>query len=212
MIKVLIVDDQKVICEGLRVILNAAPNITVLGVAYDGYQALELVQSLQPDIVLMDLKMPKLNGVQTTLRLKDLAAAPPVLVLTTYHDDEWVLDAIQAGASGYLLKDADPTTIIAAIEATVAGKSILDPDIAGKVLTFVRQGPTPDQSLLADLSPREIDIWQRIAHGATNFEIADELSLAEGTVRNYVSELFSKLGVHDRTRAAALAWQAGIVK
>ncbi len=212
MINVLIVDDQHVICEGLRVILNAAPNLTVLGVAHDGFQALELVQSMQPDIVLMDLKMPKLNGVQATLRIKELATPPPVLVLTTYHDDEWVLDAIQAGASGYLLKDADPSTIISAIEATVAGKAILDPEIAGKVLNFVRQGPSPDETLLADLAPREIEILKRIAQGATNFEIAEELSLAEGTVRNYVSELFSKLGVHDRTRAAALAWQAGIVK
>jgi two-component system, NarL family, response regulator LiaR len=212
MIRVLVVDDQVVVAEGLRVVLNASPTISVIGLAFDGQQALEQVERLQPDLVLMDLQMPVMNGVQATRTLGMRFPALPVLVLTTYDNDEWVLDAVRAGARGYLLKDISRDELVAAIEGVVAGQAPLDPAVAPRLLAFVRDGPAPTRELLAQLTPREQDVLRLLAHGLTNAAIADRLHLAEGTVRNHVSAILGKLQVDDRAQATALAWRCGLPK
>jgi DNA-binding NarL/FixJ family response regulator len=211
MIRVLIVDDQTVVCEGLRAILSTAPHIEVVGVAHDGYTALELLPTAKPDLVLMDLKMPGMNGIHATRAIREQYPHVRVLVLTTYDSDEWVMDAIRSGADGYLLKDSTRGDIVDAIEGTVAGETHVDPSVADKLFAVVRGTPAPDSSILKELNEREREILHLIAHGLTNAEIADRLSLAIGTVRNYVSSVLEKLGVTDRTQAAALAWRYGLV-
>ena len=211
MIRVLIVDDQIVVCEGLRAILGTAPTIEVVGVAHDGQAALDLIPTTRPDLVLMDLKMPGMNGVHATRAITERWPAVRVLVLTTYDGDEWVLDAIRAGAHGYLLKDSRRADIVSAIEGTLHGQTHIDPGVADKLVAVVRGAPAPDSTLIADLNERERAILQHIARGLSNAEIADHMSLAEGTVRNYVSSLLAKLEVTDRTQAAALAWRSGLV-
>ncbi len=211
MIRVLIVDDQKVITEGLRVILTSERTIDVVGVAYNGAQAVELVGTMKPDLVLMDLKMPIMNGIRATQIIREQHPAVYVLVLTTFDADEWVFDAIRAGASGYLLKDSDGDAIIAAIEGTVEGKTFIDPLVADKLFSLAKEQVKPDGSLFTQLSERELIILKHVARGLTNTDIAEKLTLAEGTVRNNVSNILNKLGVTDRTQAAALAWHHGLV-
>lgn len=211
MIRVLIVDDQVVVTEGLRVILNLAPTIEVVGVAYDGAQAVELVGKLKPDLVLMDLKMPGMNGIRATRAIREQYPDAYILVLTTYSADEWVFDAIRAGASGYLLKDSDGDAIVSAIEGTVEGRTHIDPAVADKLFALARQQVRPNTAIFAELTERELTILRYIARGLTNADIADRLTLAEGTVRNNVSTILNKLGVADRTQAAALAWHHGLV-
>lgn len=211
MIRVLICDDQAIVSEGLRVILTAAPGIEVVGVAKDGAEALELISQTRPDIVLMDLKMPGMNGIQATRLIRDQHPEIRVLVLTTYDADEWVFDAIRSGASGYLLKDIPRDELIASIKETAAGKTHVDPAVAGKLFTHVRRGAaSPDTAIADSLSERERDVLCLLAHGLTNSDIAHRLHLSEGTVRNYVSAIFVKLGVSDRTQAAVIALRHGL--
>jgi len=212
MIRVLVVDDQVVVTEGLRVILSSEPTIEVVGVAYEGAQAVDLVGKLKPDLVLMDLKMPGMNGIKATQVIRQQYPDIYVLVLTTYAADEWLFDAIRAGASGYLLKDSDGDDIVAAIQGTVKGRTHIDPAIADRLLVLARQQVKPDTAVFAELSERELTILRYIARGFTNPDIAEKLSLAEGTVRNNVSTILNKLGVADRTQAAALAWHHSLVQ
>jgi DNA-binding NarL/FixJ family response regulator len=213
MIRVLIVDDQPVVCAGLAAIVGSDPEIEVVGQASNGEEALTLVKSFSPNLVLMDLQMPVMNGVQATRRLKREHPTLPILVLTTYAADEWVFDAIHAGAAGYLLKDTRPAQLIAAIKGTVAGETFLDPAIAGKVLqqaARTRNSHTPPTNLIEDLTHRELDVLALVVKGMNNREIGEQLHLATGTVRNHVSEIMGKLGVSDRTQAAVLAVQLGL--
>lgn len=211
MIRVLICDDQEVVCEGLQAILQGAPGIEVAGIARDGAQAVEAVERLRPDVVLMDLKMPGMNGVEATRILRDRFGEVRVLVLTTYDGEEWVLEAIRAGARGYLLKDTPRADLLRAIEGTASGKSHVDPDVAGKILQQAARAPAGEPSaLLATLTERERAVLGLLARGLSNAEIAGRLFLSEGTVRNYVSTLLSKLGVNDRTQAAVLALRHGL--
>jgi DNA-binding NarL/FixJ family response regulator len=222
MIRVLIVDDQDIVRRGLAVILQHQPGIEVAGYAADGIEALEQVAGRHPDVALMDLKMPRLNGIHATRRIVKEYPAVKVLVLTTYDTDEWVFDAIRAGACGYLLKDSDSETIVAAVRGAADGEVRLDPAVAGKVLrefnrlAALRGAPgaagQPAQGA-ADLEPltdRELAILQRMAQGESNTEIAEALHLAEGTVKNYVSTVISKLQANDRTHAAVLALKRGL--
>ncbi len=211
MIRVLVVDDQVVVSEGLRVLLNASPNIEVIGVANNGLEAVNMTRELIPDIVLMDLKMPQMNGIQATRAITERHVTIPVLILTTYDDDEWVLEAVRAGAKGYLLKDSDRNDIIAAIEGTIAGKTHIDPAVAQKLFTFIKHGTPTHADFADDLSERELAVLRLLANGMTNAAIADRLYLAEGTVRNHVSSILAKLGVTDRAQATALAWRYGLV-
>lgn len=212
MIRVIICDDQEIVCQGLSTILNNDPHIQVVGSANNGIEVLELVQKYQPDLVLMDLKMPDMNGIQATQKIRNTYPQVKVLVLTTYDDDEWLFDAIRAGAAGYLLKDTPSINLIKAIKGTVEGETYLDPEVAGKVLsTVARQNHAPIPSFQIQLSERETDILQLMARGLTNADIARELYLSEGTVRNYTSVIFTKLGVNDRTQAVIAALRYGLV-
>lgn len=213
-IRVLLCDDQAIVTEGLRVILRQAGDIEVVGVAEDGLDAVEQVAQQQPDVVLMDLRMPVMNGIQATARIRQAHPTVRVLVLTTYDDDEWVFDAIRAGANGYLLKDAPREQLIAAIRGTAQGGAHVDPKVAGKLFQFVAHAAptTPASTLAVDLNPREREILELIAEGLSNAEIAERLFLSKGTVQNYVSAIFTKLDVTDRTQAAVLALRYGLVQ
>jgi len=213
MIRVLICDDQDIVRDGLQAILGTAPDIQVVGVARDGAEALDLIPQVRPDVVLMDLKMPGVNGIQATRRIRDQYPATRVLVLTTYADDEWVFDAIRGGAAGYLLKDTPRQELVAAIKGTAAGQTHVDPGVAGKLFAHVARGgpaPAPDTAIANALSEREREVLGLLARGLTNAEIASRLYLSEGTVRNYVSAIFAKLEVPDRTQAAVLALRYGL--
>lgn len=214
MIRVLIVDDQPMVRAGLAAIVGSDPEIDVVGEGSNGEEALAHVAAQTPDLVLMDLQMPVLNGVQATRRLKREYPTLPVLVLTTYAADEWVFDAVRAGAAGYLLKDTRPTQLIAAIKGTVAGETFLDPAIAGKVLRqalHAQNNNAQPTKLIEALTPRELGVLALVVRGMNNREIGKQLYLATGTVRNHVSEIMGKLGVSDRTQAAVLAVQMGLV-
>jgi DNA-binding NarL/FixJ family response regulator len=213
MVRVLICDDQTVVREGLAAILSTDPEIEVVGLASHGAEALDLVSQTDLDIVLMDLQMPIMNGVQATQRLHRAYPDLYVLVLTTYAEDQWVLDAIQAGATGYLLKDTRRDELLAAIKGTVEGRSYLDPAIAGTVMQAANSPPSTSQTqpLAESFTQREQEILSLLAQGQSNPEIARRLHLAKGTVRNYVSVIFQKLGVSDRTQAAVVAVQRGLL-
>ena len=214
MVRVLICDDQTVVREGLSAILSTDPEIEVVGLAKNGREALEQVASLLPDVLLMDLKMPELNGVQATRQIRGSHADVRILVLTTFAADDWVFDAIRAGATGYLLKDTRRDELIAAIKGTAEGKSFLDPSIAGKVMQQAASGEpavAPDRAASEAFTARELEILGLLTEGHSNPEIARRLHLAHGTVRNYVSVILGKLGVSDRTQAAVEAIQRGLV-
>lgn len=211
-IKVLICDDQDVVREGLRTILKSAPEIEVVGMACGGEDALLRVQSTRPDVVLMDLKMPGMNGIQATAEIRARFPQVRVLVLTTYDGDQWVFDAIRGGASGYLLKDTPREGLIQAIHETAAGKTAVDPGVAGRLFEHVRETPAADAAITAELSEREREVLVLIARGLSNADIAARLYLSEGTIRNYVSAVFDRLGVSDRTQAAVLALRSGLAR
>lgn len=212
MYKILICDDQKIVCEGLQTILSADEELEVVGIAHNGHEALEMIPKLEPDLVLMDLKMPEMDGVQATRKITNTYPDTYVLVLTTYDDDEWIFDAIRSGAAGYLLKDTPPADLITSIKGTIQGKSFIDPQVAGKLLAEysenIGRAQLPTHYTFTE---RERDILTLLSQGLSNAEIADKLFLAEGTVRNYTSVLLKKLGVSDRTQAAVLAIRYGLV-
>jgi DNA-binding NarL/FixJ family response regulator len=213
MIRVLICDDQTIVVDGLEAILSADPEIEVVGLAQDGAEALEKISSARPDVVLMDLKMPGMNGIQATRWISEKYPQIKVLVLTTYGADEWVFDAIHSGAAGYLLKGTPKEELLRAVKGTAAGETYIDPEVGGKLLKHISQNPAPlsAQSTLADnLTEREKDVLHLLAQGYTNAEISEKLFLSEGTVRNYVSSIFAKLGVTDRTQAAIIAIKHGL--
>lgn len=212
MIRVLIADDQEIVREGFKRILETDPDIQVVATAVDGQEALDLIEVYNPDLVLMDLKMPRLNGVQAIRRLRESRPNLPVLVLTTYMDDKWLFDAIRSGASGYLMKDRPRIELLEAIHGTMDGDAYIDPSVAGKVLSNLASSPvieSPERSY--NLSEREQEILNLLAQGLSNADISQRLYLSEGTVRNYTSTLFAKLGVADRTQAVILALRQGLV-
>jgi len=215
MIRLVLCDDQDIVTEGIKLILGAVADFTVVGIGRDGAEAIDLVAKLKPDLVLMDLRMPILNGIQATRQIRERFPETRVLVLTTYDEDEWVFDAIRAGAAGYLLKDTPREQIVAAIRGTVAGVTFVDPKVATKLFAYVTHpGPsTRTQSAITlALNEREQEILKLLASGLSNADIADRLHLSKGTVQNYVSSLFVKLDVTDRTQAALLAVRYGLVE
>ncbi len=209
--KVIVCDDQSIIRDGLKMLLTLERDIEVIGLAQDGAEAVELVARKPPDLVLMDLKMPGMNGIEATRQIRAKYPNVKVLVLTTYDDDEWVFDAIRAGASGYLLKDTPRDQVIQAVRGTLEGKSFVDPAVAGKLLNQVASQQTQPATLITDkLTEREVDVLRLLARGLNNADIAERLHLSEGTVRNHVSAIFAKLDVSDRTQAAVIAIQHGL--
>jgi DNA-binding NarL/FixJ family response regulator len=215
-IRVLLVDDQCLFREGLETLLSVHRDIQVVGQASNGQEAVEVAAQVQPDVVLMDVRMPVLDGVRATRRLKRALPQCRVIVLTTFDDDEYVFDALRAGAVGYLLKDVPSARLVEAIRATARGESILEPSVAAKVIAeFTRVSslvPSAQmEQLVEPLSERELEILGLIARGGSNKEIADQLFIAEGTVKNHVTHILGKLGVRDRTQAALRARELGLL-
>jgi len=214
-LRLLLVDDQVLFREGLRLLLATRPELEVVGEAGDGEEALREVARLRPDVVLMDLRMPLLDGVAATRRLRALQPECRVIALTTFDDDEYVFDALRAGAVGYLLKDVSSPKLFEAIRAAARGESFLQPSVAAKVVAeFARlagQAPSSAAPLVEPLSERERQVLRLMAAGATNKEIAAQLFIAPGTVKNHVTSILGKLGVSDRTQAALKAKELGLI-
>ena len=214
-IRVLLVDDQKLMREGLRVLLELEPDLEVAGEAEDGQAALETYATLQPDVVLMDIRMPGMDGVEATWRLRERWPQARIIILTTFDDDEYVFEGLRAGALGYLLKDVSGQELAEAVRTVAAGGALIEPSVARKVLAeFARLAPParpPEEGLPEPLSERERDVLRLLASGLSNREIAKRLSLAEGTVKNYVTSILQKLGVRDRTQAAVRARELGMI-
>jgi DNA-binding NarL/FixJ family response regulator len=213
--RIVVADDQRVVREGLAMLLRLLPGIEVVGTARDGEEALALVEELTPDVVLMDLRMPRCDGVEATRRLRERGSATRVVVLTTYADDRSVVDALQAGARGFLTKDAGAEEIQQAIAAVVSGAAAIDPAVQHHLVNAVASGlpatvqpPTP---LLPDgLTPREAEVLSLIAEGLSNAEIAERLVVSEATVKSHVNHLFTKTGVRDRAQAVTYAYRHGL--
>lgn len=214
-IRILLVDDQALFREGLRTLLSVHADLVVVGEAGNGSEALQRVKALQPSVILMDLRMPVLGGVEATRRALAFDPTVKVIVLTTFDDDEEVFEALHAGAMGYLLKDAPSEKLVEAIRAAARGESFLQPSIAAKVVAEFNRlshaAPKPSAALLEPLSERERDVLRFLARGMSNKEIAAALNLAEGTVKNHMSSVLGKLGVMDRTQAALKARELGLL-
>jgi DNA-binding NarL/FixJ family response regulator len=212
-VRVLLVDDQELVRAGLRGILRASHGFDVVGELGDGAAVVAAVEELRPDVVVMDVRMPGVDGVEATRRLAATGAAPPVLVLTTFEDDEILAGALRAGADGFLLKGVPADDLQRAVRAVAAGDSWLDPAVTGRVLTAYRDGaPAPAPPAELDrLTPREREVLVLIGSGLSNAEIAAELVLGEGTVKTHVGHVFAKLGLRDRAAAVVFAFDAGLV-
>ena len=216
MIRVLIADDEALVRGGLRMILEAQEDVEIAGEAEDGRAALDLAREAEPDVVLMDIRMPGLDGLEATRRL--LALAPPtpsVLILTTFDLDEYVYEALRAGASGFLLKSARPQELVAAVRGAAAGDTLLAPEITRRLVeAFVRRPPIGAHTApeLESLTKRELEVLRHIACGRTNAEIARLLFVSDETVKTHASRVFSKLGARDRTQAVILAYEYGVVE
>jgi DNA-binding NarL/FixJ family response regulator len=213
-IRILIVDDQQLVRTGFRAILSAEADFEVVGEAGDGHEAIEAAHKLSPDVVLMDIRMPKLDGLAAARRL----AVPPsklrVLILTTFDLDEYVYDALRAGASGFLLKDAPADQLVSAIRIVAAGEALLAPSVTRRLIAeFVRR-PSPAVTLaqVKALTARELEVLKLVAVGLSNGEIAKELFLSEATVKTHVGHMLTKLGVRDRVQAVVLAYESGLVQ
>jgi len=212
-VRVLLVDDQTLFRAGLRTLLSTRPEVEVIGEAENGQDAVRLAAQLRPDVVLMDLKMPVLDGVAATRRLRVQLPTCRIVALTTFEDDELVFEVLRAGAVGYLLKDAPVDRLVDAILAAARGESVLQPSVASKVLAELSRlssQPAPAASALDRLSERERDVLRQIARGASNKEIAAALFITEGTVKNHVTSILAKLEVGDRTQAALRARELGL--
>ena len=213
-VRLLLVDDQTLFREALATLLSVYDDLEVVGTASDGEEALELADTLAPQVVLMDLRMPVMGGAEATRRLLAQHPETRVIVLTTFDDDDDVFECLRGGAAGYLLKDSPPAKLVEAIRAVARGESFLQPSITAKVLAELsRLEPAnrPQATLPEPLSDRELEILEQIAAGRSNKEIASRLHLAGGTVKNYVSGILGKLGVSDRTQAALKARDLGLV-
>ena len=214
MIRVLIADDQELVRTGFRVILNAAADLDVVGEAGDGRAAIEAVDAVRPDVVLMDIRMPNLDGIEATRRLTQRAPAPRVLILTTFDLDEYVYEALRAGASGFLLKDAGADELLHAVRVVAAGEALLAPSITRKLIEdYARRPPVREQPMaLAELTARELEVLRLLARGRSNADIARDLVVSDATVKTHVARIFGKLDLHDRAQAVVLAYETGLVQ
>jgi DNA-binding NarL/FixJ family response regulator len=215
MIRVLIADDQALVRGGFRMILGAQRDIDVVGEAGDGREALELARELRPDVVLMDIRMPELDGLEATRRLLADDGMTRVLVLTTFGENEYVYEAMKCGASGFLLKDISPEQLAAAVRVAARGEALLAPAITRRLIEeFVRR-PLPGSgppAALRDLTERELEILTLVARGLSNSEIAATLFLSEATVKTHITHVLAKLGLRDRVQAVVLAYECGLVQ
>jgi DNA-binding NarL/FixJ family response regulator len=211
-IRVLLCDDQALVRSGFRMILDARPDLEVVGEAEDGLQAVERTRTLEPDVVLMDVRMPNLDGIGATRQIVSSGTAARVLILTTFDPDEYVYEAIRAGASGFLLKDVEPEELVDAIRVVAAGNALLGASVTTRLLERFGQAPAATAPSLDDLTERELDILRLVAEGLTNAEIAERLVVSETTVKTHVSSVLRKLGVRDRVQAVIAAYDAGVVR
>jgi DNA-binding NarL/FixJ family response regulator len=213
-IRVLIADDQELVRTGFRVIVNAEPDMEVVGEAGDGRETLDAVRNRRPDVVLMDIRMPNLDGLEATRMIAAEHQPPRVLILTTFDLDEYVYDALRAGASGFLLKDAGASELLHAIRVVAAGDALLAPAITRRLIEdFARRPPaTAHPAALAELTPRELEVLRLVARGRSNNDIAGELVVSDATVKTHVARIFSKLGVRDRAQAVVIAYETGLVQ
>ena len=214
-VRVVIVDDQGMVRAGFRSLLAAEPDIEVVGDAADGEAGVEAVRRLEPDVTLMDIRMPQLDGIAATRRLVEAGVATRVRVLTTFDLDEYVFEALRAGASGFLLKDAPAEELAAAIRVVAAGESLLAPVVTRRVIdAFVRRAAPPRARVdarLGSLTPRELEVLGLVARGLSNHAIAERLFVSEGTTKTHVSNVLAKLGLRDRVQAVVFAYEAGVV-
>ena len=208
---VAVVDDQTLVREGLALLLSLAPDLKVVGTAASGREALALVAEHRPDVVLMDVRMPGMNGVAATRQIRARYPCTQVIVLTTFDHDEYVFESLCAGTAGYLLKNADPDYLAAAIRAVHAGDAVLDPAVTQKIIRRAIRPEGVEPVLTARLTPRERDVLRLMVEGDSNAEIAEQLCLAEGTVKNHVSHVLGKLGARDRAYAVRLAVEWGLL-
>jgi DNA-binding NarL/FixJ family response regulator len=215
-VRVLVADDQALVRAGFRKILEADPTIEVVGEAADGLEAVECSRLHVPDVVLMDIRMPGLDGIAATRRLsEELKDGPRVLVLTTFGLEEYVYEALRAGASGFLLKDVPPEQLISAVHVVARGDALLDPAITRSVIAAFASRPAARRELaerIEELTPRERDVFALVARGLSNAEIAGELVVGDGTVKTHVAHLLLKLGLRDRVQAVIYAYEAGVVQ
>jgi len=211
-ITIMIVDDHEMVRRGAFDYLKAQPDINVVAQAGSGEEAVKLIQEFIPDVVLMDLVMPGMDGVETTRRVKDISPRTQIIILTSFHQDEFVFPALQAGAISYLLKDVKATELVEAVQRAARGEATLHPKIAARVIKTFSSQISIDAPPFTLLTERELEVLKLIARGYQNDKIADQLVISVGTVKGHVSNILSKLHLVDRTQAAAYAWQAGIVR
>ncbi|WP_250904933.1 response regulator transcription factor [Nonomuraea sp. NEAU-A123] len=212
-VRIAVVDDHPVVRTGFAELLATQPDFEVVGTAADGAEAVRICRELSPDVVLMDVRMPGMDGIEATRRLAgSTAAGPRVLILTTFDLDEYVYDALRAGASGFLLKDVTAERLFDAVRVIAAGEALLAPAVTRRLISeFAQLRPKPDASSTSALTPRETQVLRLIAEGLSNPEIADRLTVTEETVKTHVSRVLSKLGLRDRTQAVVTAYETGLV-
>jgi DNA-binding NarL/FixJ family response regulator len=214
-ISVLIVDDQDLVREGLRMLLEAEPHLSVTGEAGDGGEALTRARQLDPDVILMDVRMPQMNGIEATTRLVQAGCRARIVMLTTFNLDEYVYQALKAGASGFLLKDASREQLTGAVRAVAAGETLLAPAITRRLIEDFCSGPapgTPATDAAGRLSERELGVVRLVAQGLSNAEIAARLYLSEATVKSHIARILAKLDLRDRVQVAVYAYEHGIVR
>ncbi|MBV9256453.1 MAG: response regulator transcription factor [Ktedonobacteraceae bacterium] len=210
-ISLLLTDDHAIVRQGIRAFLELQPDLTVIGEADSGEAAVRMAAELVPDIVLMDLVMPGIGGVEATRQVKQASPHSQIIVLTSYHEDEYIFPALRAGALSYVLKDVSPDELADVVRKAARGESILHPRVAARVVQELRGTRSDTPNIFTELSDRELDVLRLIADGLSNAEIANKLIISEKTVKGHVSNILSKLHMMDRTQAAVFAWQQGFV-
>jgi DNA-binding NarL/FixJ family response regulator len=211
-IRILLCDDQALVRSGFRMILDARDDLEVVGEAEDGVEAVEQTRTLEPDVVLMDVRMPNLDGIGATRQVVASGSPARVLILTTFDPDEYVYEAIRAGASGFLLKDVEPEQLVDAIRVVAAGNALLGATVTTRLLERFGEGGPATSPSLEELTERELEILRQVASGLSNAEIAERLVVSEATVKSHVSSVLRKLGVRDRVQAVIAAYDAGVVR
>ncbi len=211
-ITVMIVDDHEMVRKGARGYLEAQPDISVVAEAESGAEAVRLARENVPDVVLMDLVMPGMDGVEATRQVKDVSPRTRIIILTSYHEDEHIFPALQAGAISYLLKDVKAPELVEAIQRAARGEATLHPRVATRLIKHLGSGEIEQGYLFTALTERELEVLKLIARGCTNQKIAEQLVISTGTVKGHISNILSKLHLADRTQAAVFAWQEGIIR
>ena len=212
-VKVLIVDDQSLVRAGFRMILDAEPDIEVVGEAADGLEAVLAARQTEPDVILMDIRMPELDGLEATRRILATDSGARILILTTFDLDEYVYEALRAGASGFVLKDDPPEQLVAAVHVVTSGDALLSPTVTKRVIKQFTRAPRPSPpGKLEDLSDREQEVFRLIARGLSNAEIGKELYISETTVKTHVTHILQKLDLRDRVQVVVLAYQSGLLE